>query len=97
MARLIDADELLKDNTWEWFDDWGNYTLAGQAIADAPTVDAAPVVHGEWKPRYHSYSNYNETVMIADEFCCSCCGVREKYKYNYCPSCGTKMDGGVKE
>ena len=36
--RLIDADKLLEENTWEWFDDWGNYTAAGQAIADAPTA-----------------------------------------------------------
>lgn len=40
--RLIDADELLLD--WEWFDEWGNYTRAGQAVADAPTIDAVEVV-----------------------------------------------------
>lgn len=38
--RLIDADELLTDNTWEWFDEWGNRTPAGKAIMDAPTIDA---------------------------------------------------------
>lgn len=41
--RLIDADALLRDNTWEWFDEWGNYTAAGQAVADAPTI-------GGWIP-----------------------------------------------
>lgn len=42
--RLIDADALLLDNTWECFDGWGNYTGAGQIIADAPTIDAVEVV-----------------------------------------------------
>lgn len=83
MARLIDADELLKDNTWEWFDDWGNCTLAGQAIADAPTVDAVEVIRckdckrvtpdalwdGYWCDGY---------MVEADHFC----------------SYGAKMDGG---
>lgn len=42
--RLIDADALLLDNIWEFFDDWGNYTGAGQIVADAPTIDAVEVV-----------------------------------------------------
>lgn len=42
--RLIDADELLLNNTWLWFDENGNHTIAGDAIEDAPTVDAIEVV-----------------------------------------------------
>ena len=89
MARLIDADELLKDNTGEWFDDWGNYTLAGQAIADAPTVDAAPVVHGEWlETKCHTWE-------------CGNCGfhpfkgyIPKEPNFNYCPNCGADMRVG---
>ena len=44
MNRYIDAELLLTDNTYEWFDDWGNYTSAGQAIVDAPTADVVEVV-----------------------------------------------------
>ena len=44
MIRYIDAELLLTDNTYEWFDDWGNYTSAGQAIVDAPTADVVEVV-----------------------------------------------------
>ena len=40
--RLIDADELLTDNTWTWFDEWGNCTPVGRIIMDAPTIDAVP-------------------------------------------------------
>ena len=44
MNRYIDAELLLTDNTYEWIDDWGNYTSAGQAIVDAPTADVVEVV-----------------------------------------------------
>ena len=37
--RLIDADALLLDNTWEWYDEYGNLTVAGRAVENAPTVD----------------------------------------------------------
>lgn len=95
MARLIDAELLLEDNTWEWFDEWGNYTLAGQAIADAPTVDAVEVVHGEWiRKEYNSDHPYYRME-------CSNCGGRmprdqmtKEYYSDYCQSCGAKMDGG---
>ena len=40
--RLIDADELLTDNTWTWFDEWGNKTPVGEIIFNAPTIDAVP-------------------------------------------------------
>ena len=52
-------------------------------IADIPTADVAPVVHGRW-------------IASHDEFCaCSIC----KYpvyvgwnQTNYCPNCGAKMN-----
>lgn len=44
MARMIDADELMQNNTWLWFDSNGNHTIVGDAIEDAPTVDAVEVV-----------------------------------------------------
>lgn len=53
-----------------------------------PTVEAAPVVHGWW--------------MIAGRGirACSECnhGIREHMACvnHYCPDCGAKMDGGVK-
>ena len=40
--RLIDADELLTDNTWTWFDEWDNKTPVGEIIFNAPTIDAVP-------------------------------------------------------
>lgn len=66
MARLIDADELLKDNTWEWFDEWGNYTSAGQAIADAPTVDAVEVVRQLWKKTTEEKPSSTKHLIVTD-------------------------------
>lgn len=92
--RLIDANLLGRDSfhieceengevferiVVDWFD-----------IEDAPTVDAAPVIHGHWDEGVHH-----------DYCCCSNC--RDVYilaewltdgKWNYCPNCGAKMDGG---
>lgn len=54
------------------------------------SVDAAPVVHGEWV-----YDHWCE-------FKCLNCGHWSdskpyKGRENYCPYCGAKMDGGKKE
>ena len=62
-----------------------------EALNNAPTVDAVPVVHGEW-------------VVCGDgenvPWVCSHCGKTTAHKYkvmygNYCPNCGAKMDGGA--
>lgn len=67
-----------------------------QDIEKAPTIDAVPVVHGQWvkahgmmPPEYHHRKQ------------CSLCGGwalqdyfgRERMSH-YCPHCGAKMDGG---
>lgn len=58
------------------------------ALGNAPTVDAVPVVHGQWV----DCENHNDIEQ------CSVCGMIYRYpsfyKYNYCPNCGAKMDGG---
>lgn len=54
-----------------------------------PTVDAVPVVHGQW-------------IEDHDYLKCPECGVMVKWDFtffdignwNYCPNCGAKMDGG---
>ena len=52
-------------------------------INQAPAVDAAPVVHGEWKPDPHCYNVFH----------CSACDSPFWAKRKYCPNCGAKMDG----
>lgn len=57
-------------------------------IASTPIVDAVEVVHGHWETTPASYLLY-----------CSACDAILEYqqRYNYCPNCGAKMDGGIKE
>lgn len=83
MPRLIDADVLLMDNSWDFYDENGNRNDACIAVENAPTVDAEPVRHGHWiEARYPLFT-------------CSECGATYQdtgYGYNYCPNCGAKMD-----
>ena len=57
-------------------------------IDDFPTADVAPVRHGRWVPTKAPFMNECED--------CSVCGYRTVWghRYNYCPNCGAKMDGG---
>ena len=80
--RLIDADALIEEALTE-----GAYGYVdAKQIADAPTIDAAPVRHGRWecgKP-------------------CPVCGenrfkgldadIWADWEPPYCPNCGAKMD-----
>lgn len=54
-------------------------------IEDAPAVDAAPVVRGEWIELHEENGHEVGT-------CSHCRHVR--IVDNYCPNCGAKMDGG---
>lgn len=62
-------------------------------IADAPTVDAVPVVRGKWIKSDFLY-------IGANQYRCSECWKDEWWLHhfslgdsNYCPHCGTNMDG----
>ena len=93
MARLIDADELMKsieDNSYPVLQKNGSVekgmTITGikQCIEEQPTVDAEPVRHGEWN------FDYGNPI-------CSLCGEEPYRKSNrdmpkYCPNCGAKME-----
>ena len=84
MPRLIDADALLMDNTWAFYDRFGNRTSAGLAIEEAPTVDAEPVRHGHWL-----------TSPTGWLYCSECEGeppCEINVRTDYCPNCGAKMD-----
>lgn len=61
------------------------------AVMDSPTADVEPVVHGKWELCFEDWRKEIE----GDK--CSICGF-EHYgtcirSYNYCPSCGCRMDG----
>lgn len=82
--RLIDAD-----TTWnaleraEWYNN-ADRDIAENLVLNAPTVDAAPVVHGRWD------------LVDREEpqrYGCSKCSCLSWYgTYRYCPNCGARMD-----
>ena len=88
MPRLIDADALLMDNTWAFYDRFGNRTSAGLAIEDAPTVDAEVVRHGHWQRK----RNPMMYQIVPYVFVCDQCGTAFEYETSYCGECGAKMD-----
>lgn len=86
--RLIDADELEKNFAVPSNELFYAGTVLDY-IKEAPTVDAEPVRHGKWI----LYPDNQSKVVEADD--CSVCGAQWIFgeKYDYCPSCGAKMDG----
>lgn len=61
--------------------------LVRSIIYRTPTADVATVVHGRWIEQ----EKYTFGVM----YDCSICGSRildNGHSWNYCPSCGAKMD-----
>jgi len=84
--RLIDADALIKNrcHAKDFFKQPELYVIGQGYVMDAPTVDAVPVVYGEWI--YHHWC----------EFKCSQCGIfsrsEPKGKEKYCFNCGAKME-----
>ena len=87
--RLIDADRLLQGYEDHDFIDT-------HVVWNAPTVDAVPVMHGEW-----IYGNDFHWYTAS----CNKCGYQRRTdikadgwnQWRYCPNCGARMDAERKE
>lgn len=87
--RLIDADAFIqmmeeKCDPESTLDPWVLSVCRG-GVKMMPTVDAVPVRHGKWVDDSNGIEgawNY-----------CSVCGEQAIDLYDYCPNCGTLMDG----
>ena len=86
--RLIDANALVKIAEKRC----GVVNI--KHIDDCPTVDAVEVVHGKWEEQKEY--DFKARDYYLSGYTCSCCGLwyLNVKKYNYCPNCGAKMDGG---
>ena len=98
MGDLISRDALLKQFRWNCegrCQTCTHTTLVGKEekcslIVDAPTVEAVPVVRGEW-----------ERTRLAGEYLCSNCQSIEyasrttmaEKLFPFCPNCGADMRG----
>lgn len=67
-----------------------------EALRKVPTADVKEIKHGQWNTVFDEsiLEHYNNDVDI---FACSICGIKSKRPTIFCPSCGARMDGGVKE
>ena len=84
MARLIDADALIEEALTE-----GAYGYVdAKQIADAPTVDAAPVRHGKIIETIENGRMKRVFSCCGEDFTKLTCWMTP----NYCPNCGAKMD-----
>lgn len=99
MDDLISRKALL-EKAWEADTQCGYVQVVDVGdIEDAPAVDAAPVVHGEWigyeTSSYNGNDEYGEPRWIPKKFFrCSVCRKGTAVRHNFCPNCGAKMDGG---
>lgn len=93
MSRLIDAETVVH---WESYDDESETVLDHTGtIADfldimtyegcPESVDAVPVVHGQWIPCHPLGDDAPEGYM------CSVCHVGGWEKTNFCNNCGAEM------
>lgn len=90
------------DPYWDMFDcremerapEWDGHTPteAIDRIAALPALDMHPVVYGQWIINNIVIDNNGRTMPDWPE--CSNCGRKSDLEYNFCPSCGARMDGG---
>lgn len=69
-------------------------------VLKAPTLDYAPVRHGEWTAIDASYWRWlhdGAHPVRRIKYCHDECGKIVITKEPYCPNCGAKMDGGMKD
>lgn len=91
--RLIGANALIKEVESRIY--WGqnNTNSILEAIYEAPTVDAAPVVHAHWEEWWPGDC---ALIMTGEEMLYRCTHCDAKFSEienkRYCPWCGAFMD-----
>ena len=70
------------------------YSKCCHMVKHAPTVDAVPVVHGEWIEKWRFKPNGAPYHKIGDMECSVChSDMLGGYYSRYCPHCVATMDG----
>lgn len=80
MTDYIKREDAMKTLADE-YDECEFKRYAEGLFKDIPSADVAPVRHGRWE-------EYGKTWW------CSECGFETGLRWDYCPDCGARMDGG---
>ena len=88
MAEYIDLNEAIIDFGFEWDDIAPTRDEFINFLKSRKRANVKEIVYGKWIPTKYPFMNECED--------CSSCGYRTVWghRYNYCPNCGAKMDGG---
>ena len=98
--RLIDADYMLRMSENDRFIWVYDMTDLEEFLTHVPTIEAAPVVHGEWikqKPdeevmnAFHAMGIGKGMSAKSIYWICSECGGWGTPTHKFCPNCGAKM------
>lgn len=95
MADLIDRTELLSnaDVFTVHTKEYGSIeVIPVDAVGDAPTVDAVPVVHGRWIKRWCDNNMIGHEFEECSECGCSMIDTNQFWDSEYCPHCGAFME-----
>lgn len=102
-VRPIDANALFDAMRDKEFQTFCPLDEVDDVIVSAPTLDYAPVRHGEWKRTEVARGVEMHTLYVCSE-CNDYHGFREDpgqhtfcSNYLYCRTCGAKMYGGKKD
>ena len=87
MSRYIDVDKL-QETIYKRVNNPAIRGWLNPIINEQPIADVKEVKHGQWTKD----QNFNDDLVR-----CSACHILSDRQPNYCPYCGARMDGGVKE
>lgn len=102
MAEYIKKDKLLKIKA-DVYDEDGHvlYAVPTGCIVAMPPADVMPVRHGRWDDipnKYMAVASKDGSYHGHATTCSVCHEVNPNaFKTNYCPNCGSKMDGAKNE
>lgn len=99
--KFIDADALSERMRLQYCKHCDNYNgilcgscdidFAFDMVEDAPTADVVEVRHGRWeRVRWVKCDDPDGGYWIVR---CNQCSIPHFKEYNFCPSCGARMDG----
>lgn len=82
LLEVIDSPFATQERPLNWEH---AYMSALRELDLIPTIDYAPVKHGEWVRQDETYTRFQ---------CSSCKSENHGRRWPFCPICGAKMDGG---